>query len=473
MLKRQSQLFFGVTVVLDTACMAGAWILTYFCRFRWGPALLPDVLAFEQEGAAFHEFLLLLPVVLVCGLLALNSVGLYRAMRTRSLMREIMRASKAAFLAWVAMLAVFYFLRPARYSLKMVALFLLANAAALTTSRIVLAAVLKALRRRHVGLQRAAIIGVGELGRSTLQKLNDNPWVGIAVDCFLDLDTAVGSQEIGGVPVVRCRDRFVEYLQERSVDAVFVAVSAHQAELRDHILRELTRLPAAVAVMPDFTEALRISASVGEFEGMPVVQVCDTPVSGWPSVAKRMIDIAGALAGLALTCWIFPPLALLIKLTSRGPVFFRQERMGLGGRPFTMLKFRSMVDGAEQDDAPVRAAPNDARCTWLGRCMRRTSLDELPQLLNVLKGDMSLVGPRPERPLFVRQFTGELPFYMLRHSVKAGMTGWAQVNGLRGNTSIKKRLEYDLFYINNWSLRFDLFILLVTPFAGCINHNAY
>ncbi len=485
MLRRQSHLFFGVTVVLDVILAGIGWIMTYVLRFKLGPALSPTLFAYvEADAPPFRTFAVLLPVVITCDLLALVGVGLYRPARTRSLMRECMRTTKAAFLAWIGMVALFYFLRRTRYSVRLVLLFLLVNTAFMVASRFMLNKILRQFHRRGMGLRRAAIVGVGGLGTRTLARLQKNPWVGIKVEYFIDAgdgakdsghecETGSRAREIHGVPVRQCGEDFLSCLQDQPVDAVLVAVSGGEANRLDSILRTLAKVPVTVAVMPDFDGALRISASVGEFEGMPIIQLRDSPIYGWFGVAKRMIDITVSLVCLLLFGWLMVLLALLTKLTSRGPVIFKQERMGLGGKPFTILKFRSMVEDAEAENGPSRATRNDDRCTPLGRFMRRTSLDELPQFLNVLRGEMSLVGPRPERPCFVEQFTEELPAYMLRHSVKAGMTGWAQVNGLRGNTSIQERLQYDLYYINNWSLQLDLFILLVTPFSGLITRNAY
>jgi len=252
-----------------------------------------------------------------------------------------------------------------------------------------------------------------------------------------------------------------------------VAVPQGRSGQVEAILEVLAKVPVTVAVVPDFAGVVTSNTSVDEMEGLPVVHLVDTPIQGWHAVAKRGMDVVGSVVLLVLFGPLMLLLALLVKLTSRGPVFFRQERMGLGGRPFIMRKFRSMRVDAESETGPVWAKRGDPRCAGLGQFMRRTSLDELPQLLNVLRGDMSLVGPRPERPHFVQEFANTLPAYMLRHNVKAGMTGWAQISGLRGDTSLKRRLQYDLYYINNWSFSFDLFILLRTPFVGFLHKNAH
>ena len=206
---------------------------------------------------------------------------------------------------------------------------------------------------------------------------------------------------------------------------------------------------------------------------MPVININEPSLQGFNSLVKRGLDIVVSSAGLAVLGIPLAAIALFVRLTSRGPVFYRQERTGLDGKPFTIVKFRSMYDNAERDTGPVWTKPDDPRVTPLGRFLRRSNIDELPQLWNVLRGDMSVVGPRPERPHFVEQFRHRIPSYMLRHKVKAGLTGWAQVNGWRGNTPLEKRIEYDLYYIENWSVRLDLKIMWLTLVKGFFHKHAY
>jgi exopolysaccharide biosynthesis polyprenyl glycosylphosphotransferase len=212
---------------------------------------------------------------------------------------------------------------------------------------------------------------------------------------------------------------------------------------------------------------------VEEFEGLPIIGLRGTPMVGWNRVLKRAVDIAGSALGLLVLSPLLLLLALAVKLTSPGPVLYRQKRMGLDGRVFHMLKYRSMRMDAEKECGPVWACPDDPRRTKLGSFMRRTSLDELPQLINVLRGEMSLVGPRPERPEFIAEFKTNVPHYMMRHMMKAGITGWAQINGWRGNTSLEKRIEHDLYYIKNWSLGLDFRIMALTLVRGVLHPNAY
>jgi exopolysaccharide biosynthesis polyprenyl glycosylphosphotransferase len=228
-----------------------------------------------------------------------------------------------------------------------------------------------------------------------------------------------------------------------------------------------------VKVVPDLLQVIALRARLEDLDGVPVININDVPLQGFNTIVKRTIDIAISAAALLVLAIPFGLLAALVRLTSRGPVFYYQERMGLDGKRITIVKFRSMFEDAEAESGPVWARENDPRVTPLGRLLRKSNLDELPQLWNVLRGDMSIVGPRPERPHFVEQFKHRIPQYMLRHKVKAGLTGWAQVNGWRGNTSIEKRIEYDLYYIEHWSVSLDLKIMWLTLLRGFFHKHAY
>jgi len=253
---------------------------------------------------------------------------------------------------------------------------------------------------------------------------------------------------------------------------VFIAlpVTAHRKTLR--ILQEVGRECVDVKLVPDILQYATLKATLEDVDGLPVINLSQVPLQGWNSLVKRMMDIAISAAALAVLLPFLPLVALAIWLEDRGPIFYHQERMGLDGKSFMIWKFRSMRVNAEATTGPVWAIKDDPRRTRVGTILRHWSIDEFPQLWNVLKGDMSIVGPRPERPSFVHEFKHKIPQYMLRHRVKAGITGWAQVHGWRGNTSIKKRIQYDLYYIENWSLVLDLKILWMTLRHG-LRVNAY
>jgi Undecaprenyl-phosphate glucose phosphotransferase len=239
------------------------------------------------------------------------------------------------------------------------------------------------------------------------------------------------------------------------------------------LLESTSREMVDVKVVPDLLQVIALRARLEDLDGVPIINVNDVPLQGINSFVKRIIDVGISAAALLVLALPFGLISLAVKLTSRGPVFYRQERMGLDGKSFTIVKFRSMFDDAERETGPVWAKPADPRVTAFGKFLRRSNLDELPQLWNVLRGDMSIVGPRPERPHFVAQFKHKIPQYMLRHKVKSGLTGWAQVNGWRGNTPLEKRIEYDLYYIENWSVSLDMKIMWLTLLKGFFHRHAY
>jgi Undecaprenyl-phosphate glucose phosphotransferase len=276
-----------------------------------------------------------------------------------------------------------------------------------------------------------------------------------------------------GLPLLGTIDEAAEIAQRESIDHLYVALPPEQHLRMIELIVSTSREMLDVKVVPDLLQVIALRARIEDLDGVPVINVNDPSIQGFNSILKRAIDIAISTVALLVLAVPLGIIALLVKLTSRGPVFYQQERMGLDGKPFTILKFRSMEDDAERETGPVWAQQDDARVTTLGRFLRRSNLDELPQLWNVLRGDMSIVGPRPERPHFVEQFKHRIPQYMLRHKVKAGLTGWAQVNGWRGNTPLEKRIEYDLYYIENWSVRLDLKIMWLTVVKGFFHKHAY
>jgi len=313
------------------------------------------------------------------------------------------------------------------------------------------------LRRRRDALRRTLIVGGGNLAHELRRRLDGRPELGLEL-CG---PRAVSADELPGL------------IEAQSIDLVFFALPvAAQAEL-DAMLSRLQGTLVEIKVVPDLSEHTRLRSTVEELEGLPVVSINATPMIGWSGVMKRAFDLAVGLPLLALSAPLMALIALAVRLTSGSPVFYVQERVSLDGRPFHLVKFRTMHVDAERAPGPVWAAPDDPRRTRLGALLRRTSLDELPQLWHVVTGQMSLVGPRPERPVFIEEFRARVPRYMLRHRVKAGLTGWAQVNGWRGNTSIQRRLDHDLDYIRNWSLGLDVKILFLTVLRGFRDRNAY
>ncbi|MCA1989826.1 MAG: undecaprenyl-phosphate glucose phosphotransferase, partial [Desulfarculus sp.] len=329
------------------------------------------------------------------------------------------------------------------------------------------------LHPEHAG-EGVLIVGAEELGRMVAQKIRCNPVLGLRIEGFLTRRPELVGKKVDGAPVLGLFDQVQEILARHPIQVVIIALplSAHDRihEVIDNIAEEMVD----VKIVPDLYRYISLHGSVEEFEGLPIIGLRGSPLEGWNKVMKRMVDVLGSLVGIIVLGPVMLLIALLVRLCSGpGPVLYRQQRMGLDGRVFTMLKFRTMRVDAEEECGPVWCREQDPRRTRLGSFLRAASLDELPQFFNALRGDMSLVGPRPERPEFIAEFKRKVPGYMLRHKVKAGITGWAQINGWRGNTSLEKRIQHDLYYIENWSLAFDLKIMLLTLVKGFIHPNAY
>lgn len=330
---------------------------------------------------------------------------------------------------------------------------------------------LRFMRRRGWNMRHVAIVGVGRLGQITARTLARNSWTGIRVSYFVSHHEQTARDRCMNLPVRGGIRDLESVLEDKRVDAIYLAIPSAMSAQLPLILRRLERYAIDVRIVPDVhPRYLPQNMTVSELEGMPILSYRESPMAGIGGVLKRTLDMVGALVALVLFSPLMVVIAGLIRLESSGPILFKQRRVSLGGDVFWIWKFRTMneSDGGTES----WTTRDDPRITRIGRWLRRTSLDELPQLFNVLRGDMALVGPRPERPELIDRFREDWRGYMLRQQVKAGMTGWAQVNGLRGDTSLKKRLQYDLFYIRNWSLWFDLRILFLTFVRGFVNPNA-
>ena len=317
------------------------------------------------------------------------------------------------------------------------------------------------------------IAGTGDLARHVADRILQHSEFGYYVVGFVD-DSA-GSDTLGyrGLPLLGSLNDARELIQHEQVDQLYIALPLEEHVKMLGLIEIANREGIDVKVIPDLLQFIALRARLEDLDGVPIININDVPLQGLNSVVKRVIDITVAALALVVLAVPFAVIAIAIRLSSPGPVFYRQERMGLDRRPFMVLKFRSMDDDAERETGPVWAHEHDPRRTPVGTVLRRFSLDELPQLWNVLRGEMSLVGPRPERPFFVEQFRDRVPQYMLRHKVKSGLTGWAQVNGWRGNTSIEKRIEYDLYYIENWSMTLDFKIMWLTVVRVLFHRHAY
>lgn len=400
--------------------------------------------------------------------------GLYQSKRGASLAEDV----RALLYGWLVVVALgisvaFLTKTSDTYSRVWVASTATAGLLLHAVMRMALRLMLRWLRRRGYNLRHVCIVGAGKLGREVVARLREAPWSGLIVRGYYDDAPALAGTSIEGVPVLGPIGQLGRDLDAGSIDQVWIALPLREEDRIRRVATDLREHSVQVRYVPDIFGFELLRHSFSEVAGMPVIGLTDTPMEGTARMLKAVEDyVLGALF-LLLTLPLFAVIAAGIALTSPGPVFYRQTRVTSGGREFAMLKFRTMPVGAERHSGPVWSMPDQSRGTGVGRVLRRYSLDELPQLLNVLSGDMSLVGPRPERPEFVAQFRRDVPGYMQKHLVKAGMTGWAQVNDLRGSSDLSERIQYDLYYIDNWSVWFDLRILALTAMHVIRSRNAY
>lgn len=469
MLQEQSRLFQRLLFFVDLALVVVGWSLAWFIRFE----ALPWVGILEPpEWQSFSRYLGFLPWVLIVSAGVFWLSGLYDPDRFQRLPRLIFSVAKAVALGLLVTAASLSFYRALYFSRLHMVLFGLVTPALMVLVRVILYSVVRRSRAQGMNLRRVLIIGAGKAGRRLADSFRQYPWMGFEVVGFLDDYKGDAPDVLGSVDAAPAiLDRFQN--NGRPIDYVYIALPLTAATRIEHLVNDLSTSLAHVCLVPDLFHFDIVNSRVSDLGGLPVIHLIDEAPLEFRRIVKRVIDIVFSLFVLTITLPILLLIALLVKLSSPGPVFYRQERMGLNGLTFNMLKFRSMPVNAESSTGPVWAKRGEDRATPIGRILRRTSLDELPQFINVLLGDMSVVGPRPERPVFIARFRERVPRYMLRHKVKAGITGWAQVNGWRGNTSIEKRIEYDIYYIQNWSLLLDLKIILMTLASGFVHKNAY
>lgn len=332
------------------------------------------------------------------------------------------------------------------------------------------------MKRRYakgLNLKNVLVVGAGEMGKAIAQKLAHYQDLGFVVAGFLDDERKQGEEvDIdGGIKVLGPIQDLGSILDKENISDVFIALDLNNYPKIMETFKILDKYTVNVRLIPDLFQLSTLKASIQDLEGFPVISIDEPPFRGMMRFVKRIMDIAASVFLIILLSPLLFVVGVLIKMASKGPVFYQQERVGLDGRKFVLYKFRTMISDAEKETGPVMCKPNDPRVTKIGRILRKFSIDEIPQIINVLKGEMSLIGPRPERPVFVKDFKEKIPKYMLRHKVKSGITGWAQVHGLRQDTPIDKRLEYDFYYIQNWSLALDLKIIWRTLRKGFIDKN--
>jgi Undecaprenyl-phosphate glucose phosphotransferase len=466
MFKRHNQLFTALRVLLDMVLVGAAFWGAYALRFG-SPRTWP-----YPELPLPQETFVVAALALIVWPLSLRAMGLYRPQRQKTPLDEVFGVFKATLVAGLLLVALTYFIRDARYSRGTLSLFTGLSFLGISLERVFFKEILQALRRRGYNLRYVLVLGAGRLSRQVMEQIDLHRELGFRpVGCLSVTRKRVGTS-VGGVEVLGTLRDLRRVLESRGVDQVLVALPSRSMHHLPRIMEVCADTTVDVKLVPDVYQYATLFGGLEEFGGLPIVNLQSSGVLGINAIAKRVFDLVLSGLFLILLAPLLGLVALIVKAGSRGPVLYAQERVGLDGKAFRMLKFRTMRTDAESE-GPRFAEDRDPRVTRMGALLRRASLDELPQLWNVLLGDMSLVGPRPERPVFIDQFRRHIPRYQLRHMVKSGMTGWAQIHGLRGNTSIQKRVEYDLYYIEHWSLLLDLKILARTLAFGFLSRNAY
>ncbi|HEX3151256.1 MAG TPA: undecaprenyl-phosphate glucose phosphotransferase [Gemmataceae bacterium] len=463
MIKRRSQTLAAWICLCDVVTVGAAWIGAYYLRFS---GLFPV----PKEQPPFEWCRDDLPIVMALAAIAFWLTKNYEIHRLRRLREDLWTTFKGVPLLVLLITGGAFFLQDEYVSRGAMALFAgLSFVAVLVNRRLTWWAV-HHFRRRGYNPSFSVIVGTGRTARKTAAALRSATWMGFRNVGFVEDNPTRWSSDLdilGGV------SDLPTLIRKYKVDHVFIALPMNRFDESRHVFDVLSQEVVDVRLVADIPNLAGVSLTTTFFEGMPIVGLRESPHYGVNIVVKRAMDIVLACFALLVLAPVMLIIAIAVKITSKGSVFFKQERCGLNGRSFNMLKFRSMPTDSESKTGPVWAKKGDSRTTSIGGFLRKTSLDELPQFINVLRGDMSVVGPRPERPVFIEKFRKTIPSYMARHAVKCGITGWAQVNGWRGNTSLRRRIQYDLYYIVHWNPLFDLRIMWMTLWNGLIHRNAY
>lgn len=468
MIKDNQKVFNRLMVIIDAAITAASFMLAYFFKFyvlNDGPGLgvLPVEIYFRLSLFVTPVYML---IYYFCSVYAPK-----RTVRKRFEIYGIVKANSIGILTLIILL--YMIIREFNVSRSVMAFFYIFNIFITSGFRICLRDGLRTIRKKGYNLKHILLVGYSRAAESYIDRLTDNPQWGYAAMGILDNHVPAGTV-YRGVKVLGSLGNLEIILPENKLDEIAITLPLKDYEHFESVVRICEKSGIHTKFIPDYNSLIPSKPYTEDLMGLPVINIRHVPLTNTGNrLMKRSMDIIGSLAGIILTSPIMLIAALLVKISDPGPVLFKQERIGLHNRPFYMYKFRSMRMQTDTEEKQGWTVKDDPRVTKIGRIMRKTSIDELPQLFNILKGDMSLVGPRPERPQFVERFKEEIPRYMVKHQVRPGLTGWAQVNGLRGDTSIQKRIEHDIYYIENWTLAFDIKIIIMTFFTGFINKNAY
>ena len=467
MIKDNQRLFNRVHVLLDAIVIALSYNVAYSIKFL-SPWEDTSVLHLP-----YYMYMEALPFLIAGYLFLYYEFNLYNSKRASGRAREFYNIVKANTVGMVIFIVVLYLIRQAHFSRRMIFYFYIVNIVLETVFRNMVRYFLRFIRKKRFNLKYVLLIGYSKAAMSYINKLRLNPQWGYVIRGILD-DKVEAGTVYKGIKVLGTIANLEYILPENKLDEIAITLSLDEYGKLEDIVSQCEKSGVHTQFIPDYNDVIPSRPYMEDLDGLPVINIRHVPLTNSLNIfSKRVVDVVGAIFMMVLFSPVMLISAILIKLTSPGPVIFAQERVGLHNRSFQMYKFRTMVVQDPEEEEKGWTTRNDPRVTRVGRILRMTSMDELPQIFNILRGDMSLVGPRPERPQFVEEFKEKIPRYMIKHQVRPGLTGWAQVNGLRGDTSIKMRVEYDLFYIENWTMSFDIKILFLTLFTGFVNKNAY
>ena len=467
MLKKHAQIFSTFLRILDIFLSFASWELAYRFRFYWIDFPKASMIPMHDEylKAAFF-------VSILTGIIFSFS-GVYRLQKLIQPKHELYNILRGTISLILISLVAAFFYREFSFSRIHIIYYFTCLIILLFLSRLLTRSSLQFLRNKRIYVENILLIGNGISAKNFCQRIERLNSIGIILKGFVEIDQDDDSIVPKNIPRLGDINLLQETIKTNQIDQVYIALTGVAQKYLPKLKELLSEQWVDVKIIPDLGTFRTLNTEVESIDDMPIVTIIQSPMAGWNKVVKRFMDILGSIFAIILFSPLMLIISIVIKLTSSGRILYSQERMGLDGLTFMALKFRSMHQDAESRTGAVWASENDTRRTKFGSFLRKYSLDELPQLFNVLKGEMSLVGPRPERPIFIERFKSQIPHYMLRHKVKAGITGWAQINGWRGNTSLEKRIECDLYYIERWSIWLDIKILFLTFFRGFFDPNAY
>ena len=472
MIKNNQQHFNRLHVVLDAIVVMLSYVIAWWIKFSSG------IVNPEIGVLSFNFYMKALILIVPLYLLLYYAFNLYTPKRVQGRRLELSNIIMANTIGILIVFAGFFLVLSysedaKNFSRSMFVYFYIINIILEEIERLFIRAILRSVRKKGYDLKHILLVGYSKAAEQYIDRIKQNPQWGYDVQGILDDNIARGTV-YKGVKVIGSTGNLEYILPENKLDEIAITLGLEEYYKLNKIVAECEKSGVHTKFIPDYGNIIPTRPYTEDLLGLPVINIRYVPLSNtFNALIKRLTDIIGAVICIIIFSPVMLVSAILVKTTSKGPLIFKQERVGLHNKPFQMYKFRTMYVQTEEEERKGWTQKNDPRVTSVGRFLRKTSLDEFPQLFNVLKGDMSLVGPRPERPQYVEKFREEIPRYMIKHQVRPGMTGWAQVNGYRGDTSIRKRIEHDLYYIENWTLGLDIKILFLTVFKGFINKNAY